>query len=811
MDAGKISLIITFAFVGILIIGFLIGFWRGLKRSTLNFGMSAIAAVISFFCSGPLTRTLLGIRVTTNGQSSTLNSFIIEQLKNNADIKLLLETSPNIESFITNLPYAIGNIVIFILFTMVLQFLMYIVYKIFAAIFIKKKDKEGNKLPRYRLTGGIVGTIKVFILSLFAFMPLASLVGTADDVMRSNNLYSQDKSQPTYIVGETLKGVNDSAFGVLGNFFGLDDAMFDYLSEFKVGKESIKIRQEVQNYNSIYQTVSQFSVIFKGNNGKPIKDTDFTSMDKTIDNILSSGLYNTVISDLLNSVIVNYDKFSFMPTDEGLRTIFAGIKTGLETVTANEYFANDIRSIYGAFKTLAQSGALDEKTSQEILDKLSGQYSESTKAALNQVFNMNILRDSTSAIADLALSKVLEGFDAVVVNGRELTDEDWNEFADSIVNIAGSYADLSSDVNLGEVVKDPTSMLEGETDVTKTLTSIGEIVDEIRSIKLFRNSEGQPVIDSFLNENDLTLPTSQVKNGAGELVTISNYQELMAFIAQPIEELKSMNVYPLMKEEPVSEVKVFKAFTASLQEDNKKLNKVIIPLYQVHPTKDIIVDLLGGIGGELVNFNALNSVEDYESDLGYITNILLALNHETVNNQTYLDLFLENGVSEMLKNLDASLLDDLIPPILYAKSTSAMTSNLFTTFADVYSDLVGKTCSFNYTQVTFNENSAEDQAKEVTAVFKEFVSFYSSYQEGDTVKDLDMICLGRFLDRLKENAYRVELAGKQDVGLFNEHFGAFVEKVATEFHIEDKVGSSDNYQNVKFTDIFTKLAEMQGA
>lgn len=811
MDAGKFSLIFTFAFVGIIIIGYLIGFWRGLKRSTLNFGMSTIAAIISFFCSGPLTKQLLGIRMTVNGQSSTLNGAIIEALKGNADIKLLLETTPSLEAFVSNLPYAIGNVIVFIVFAIVLQFLMYIVYKIFAAIFIKKKDKDGNKLPRYRLTGGIVGAIKVFILSLFVFMPLASLVGTVDDVARSNNLYGQDKNSPMYIAGEVVQGVNKSAFGVLGNCFGLDDAMFDYLSEFEINKEKINIRQEVQAYNSVYQTVSKFSVIFNGNDGNPIKDTDFKDMDKTVETVLSSGLYNTVISDVLNSVIVNYDKFSFIPADGTIRNVIVDIGNGLSTIPANEYFANDINAIYNAFKTLAQSGALDEKSSQDILAKLGGEYAETTKSALNQLFSMNILRDSTATLADAALSKILEGSDAVVANGRELTDEDWNSFADSIVNIASSYSKLSENVDLGAVVGDPTSLLTGEEDVTKTLTGIGEIVDEIRSIKILKNSNGDPVIDKFLTENDLTLPTAPVKNGAGEPVNITNYAQLMGFIAEPIETLKATGVYPLMKEEPVSNLKVFKAFTDALKEDDRTLHKIILPLYQVNPTKTIITDLLSGVGGDLVNFNALNSVEDYDSDLGYITKILLVLDKKGNNGETYLELFLNSGSEEMLKNLNVDAVDELIPPILYAKSTGAMTSNLFTTFEQVYSDLVDKQCKFNYNSVTFKETSAEDQAKEVAAVFKEFVAFYASYQTGDTVKNLDMIGLGRFIDRLKENAYRVEIAGKSDIGLFNEHFDAIVDKVATEFNIRDQIGNKEDYYKVNFTEIFTRLSEAQGA
>lgn len=807
MNIGTISLIATIAFVVIIIIGFLIGMWRGLKRSTLNLVLSVVAAIVAFFASGALTKTILGIRL--GGGKGTINSYFIDLLKGNNDIKLLIDSTPSLETFISNIPYAIGNVVIFILLTMALQFVMYIIYKIFAAIFIKKKDKEGNKLPRHRLTGGIVGAIKAFVLTLFAVMPFVSLVGTFDNVAKSNGLYSTDKSSPMYVTSQVVGGVNKSAFGVLGNFFGLDDAMFDYLSEFNIGKEKIKIREEINNYNALYATISQFKVIVNGNNGKSFKTTDFTHLDKTLEKVLASGLYNSVVSDVLNSVIVNYENYSFLPANGDVTRVVADIKTGIENSSTNEYFAHDIRAIYGAFKTLAQSGALDEQSSQDILNKLGGEYCETTKSALNQVFSMNILRDSTSSIADITLNKFIKDLDRVVVDGRELTDEDWSNFADSIVNIVNSFSELASNTDISGILADPMSILSDDVDITKTLNSLGEIVDEVREIKILRNAEGQPVVDSFLNNNSLALPTKQVKNGNGELETISNYKQLMNFIARPLNELKETGVYPVLSEESVSEIKVFTTFADAVTKDNKKLNKILIPLLEVEPTKTLMKDMLADVGGSLINFSALSSTAEYERDLTYITNILIEMVKTNGAGETYLNLLLNGSFKDMLKSIDEQFVEQLVPNILYAKSTEKLREELFTIYGEVYCDLVEDIYTFDYTTVSFNENSAENQAMEITAVFKEFIAFYPTFKEGDTVLDLDMIGLGKFMDRIKENAYRTTLAGKSDTGLFYNSFGALVQKVATEFGIQDKIDS--DYSKMNFEELFTQLKAMQGA
>lgn len=177
--------------------------------------------------------------------------------------------------------------------------------------------------------------------------------------------------------------------------------------------------------------------------------------------------------------------------------------------------------------------------------------------------------------------------------------------------------------------------------------------------------------------------------------------------------------------------------------------------------------------------------------------------------ETYLNLLLNGSFKDMLKSIDEQFVEQLVPNILYAKSTEKLREELFTIYGEVYSDLVEDIYTFDYTTVSFNENSSENQAMEITAVFKEFIAFYPTFKEGDTVLDLDMIGLGKFMDRIKENAYRTTLAGKSDTGLFYNSFGALVQKVATEFGIQDKIDS--DYSKMNFEELFTQLKAMQGA
>lgn len=824
MNAGTISLILTLLFVLILFIGFWIGFWRGLKKSTLNLGLSIISAIVAFFCSGPLTKALLGIKIPYNGAHETIDNVIVSLIRDsNQDIAFMMDNTPSMKAFIQNLPYALGNVIVFILLAIVAQFVMYIIYAIFAAILIKKRDSEGNKLPRHRWTGGVIGVLKTFLLSLFVVMPLMSLVDTAYGITSAqaqNNGETQNEAVIPPLVNDILGGVKKSAFGVLGGAVNLDDAMFDYLSEFKINGEKVQIRKEIQDYSSLVSALSRVQVVFSGNDGEKIATIDFTSLDKALDNVLKSSFFKTVVSDTFGTIVNHYDKLSFISVNGDLSKIIVEIKTEIEGKDVSEYLGHDLKAVYESFKTLAKSGALDERESSDILKKLSGEYSESTKAALHSLFSMNILRDSTSAVVDLALSKVIDGGDSVQVNGRELSDEEWNSFADSIVNIVASYSDLSDSVDLNSLLADPLSIISDEgIDINKTFTSLGSIIDEVRSIKFLKNAQGKPVVDTLISDNNLPLVESdkplKLKNGEGNEVTVSNYSELLQFLAQPLNKMKEIDIYSTLKSENVPVTEVFEKLAEALVQDERTLHKIILPLYQVEPTKTLLADLLSGMGDSLIDFSLLNSVEEYEKDLNYITKILKSLNTQNASGEKYLTVLLNGSSQDLLKAIDGELVDGILPPILYAKSTQKVRDEFFTLFSDVYANLIeDDTYRLNTSQITLKEGDFEDQAQEITDIFREFVAFYPTYNNGG-VGSLDKIQLGRFLDSVKNNAYRTStdetlaIHGKTQPGLFAETFNLLVEKVKDAYSVlASQIGDVD-YSKINFTEIFTALSKLE--
>ena len=130
MDSTLIGWLITLAFVLILVAGFFIGFWRGLKRSTVNLVISIIGVVIAFFVTPAITNAILGIKITIDNTQTSINGFLVELCRDDKNIGPMMQANKNLEVFFMNLPKALVNVVAFILVTIIIECLLYIIYKI---------------------------------------------------------------------------------------------------------------------------------------------------------------------------------------------------------------------------------------------------------------------------------------------------------------------------------------------------------------------------------------------------------------------------------------------------------------------------------------------------------------------------------------------------------------------------------------------------------------------------------------------------------------------------------------------------------
>lgn len=847
MSATAIAWIVSVFFIVILIAGFFVGFWRGLKKSTANLIFSVVGILVAFFVTPAITNAIMGIQVTYDGQPTTLNQMLVEMLRDDQTIASLIDRNPNIATLIQGLPGALANTVVFILVTLAIELVIYIIYRIVASTALKPKEDES----KHRWWGAGVGLVKTFLLTLFAFMPLAGLIGVYDTLKTNESfMVSVDSSSemgaqnlnasiiadnvPTEL-DEILTGLENNALIKICGVFGLDNATFDYLSKVKVEDNNVYIRKEIETIypiaNFVYQMQSEEQDITFAN-------FDYEKLEEYVNSVVDGGLFKGIVVDLANDIIQNYQEYSFLDSlvdDENVREVFSSLQTSLAQYSENHvmlesYFIHDVKEMFSTVKVLGQSGMLDqmvtvsgEDSLNQVLDILVADSNITTsEEALNSALDVNIVRDAIGPITKIALQSMLEDVDDINTDTSTWSEQDWDDLSLSVVNLLKDYRDLSQDANIMDVVSDPTILIGDEytsAQLTNALTGVGSLIDEIRSIKLLQTTSGGSIIDRMLEENNITLPQEPVKDAQGQSVTIDSYSGLFDFLSPVLVTVKENDLYDIFNNTSDTLSMMSSLANVLSQEGNENLlSEVILPLTQVEPTKTLIVDeMIKTIQNDIVDFSTLNTYEDWQGDLNYISNLLVTLNTISYEGTSYLEYALNGEIDTILNNVSAEELPQVIKPVLYAKSTTNLKTSIFDSLVDIANSLTGGVNTIDLSAITLVEGNSEDQADEICEVFASFIAINESYTN-ETLRNVDKTLLGDFLTSMQQNAYRVTLAGKSEEGIFKGIFDNFLQSLKDEYAEEiakdtsgrvNEILDETNYPNIDFTELFELLSQLE--
>lgn len=838
MSATAISWIVTIAFLVILAAGFLVGLWRGLKKSLFSMIASFVGVIIAFFLTPVITNAVMGIKVNSEGMNIPLNELIISILRKNSDINTLMNNNPNMEAFFQKLPFAIGNAVIFILFTIAIELVLYIIYRIIASIFMKRKEGESV----HRLGGAFIGLGTIFVIVIFAFMPLASLVSTADQLTTTDEYTVEadvGESAPQGLLNDMLpaqaldaiKGVNNSLLTKVSSVFGMHNVLFDYYANVTIDNQKIYLRQEIVNYYSALDFLNQLR-----QNSITFAKLNYDKINKIKNNIEEGGLFKVLVPSTLRDLIVNYEDYSFLRNNSTINEyheIIVAIGNDIRDLSAQDlynYIKNDIDKTFETLRLLGENGIIDgvkdlgEKSAKTISNLLTNDENfDNFKSAIRNVFDINTVKNSLSTITKKLVEKVnLEHVDQVATDTSEWVSEKWDALATNITDATKDLATMLNQVEF-DVIYDITKLLDTTQNynITSILTNLGRLIDKVRDNDLLRNAADESIFEPLLTHYNLTLPEGEVENySTGANVSIENYTQLMQFIAPAIEKVKSSNLYTIMQNENADEVVEGLANVVSQEGNEDILREVLLPFYQINVTKEKIFDKISTLNNDLVNFGNLTSYGDWKKDLGYITQVLLALTDEDakVGDETYLKLIMNGGIDTIFDNITDAQVDTVFKPILYAKSTAGVRENIASTIKTTLDEITSPAGStIDMTAVTLVEGDTEDQAQEICNVLKEFVKVNKTYSSGDTIRDIDKTNLGTMLENMKLNAYRVDLAEKTEQGLFKGAFINIMTTFKTQFAVEvtylETVKhynfSQDNYKNLNFIQIMADIAEYE--
>lgn len=289
ISPGIIMLILNLLFLLIVVLAFLGGLIKGLYKSLIFLGFSALFFLIGFFVIPSISNKLLSMDV-----SSLLGQFIPE-----VEITSIKESLPDILSHylpefadiflpgseIVAVAYGTVKMVLNIVLLIVLLILNATILKIFPLIlwlFIRPKKKtheltqEVIKPNKHRWFGGLVGAVKgVMALLLIAipFAGISSLASSAEEFLAIIpeeepvayvELYSDDGFEIEEII-DYLTAYRKTAagfiFGIPFKEHRLDERVFDKIIEIEVktesSREKIHLRRDVKKISNILKIVNE--------------------------------------------------------------------------------------------------------------------------------------------------------------------------------------------------------------------------------------------------------------------------------------------------------------------------------------------------------------------------------------------------------------------------------------------------------------------------------------------------------------------------------------------------------------------------
>ena len=857
MNSTTINLIISFVFVFILIIGFLLGFWRGVRRSAVSFGIGVAGVIVAFFVTPLITNAVMQISVPYEDGSVALNQYLLEMLLQDQQIASLVENNPDLTSLVEALPGAIANVVVFIIATILIMLVLYIIYKIIAVTCLKRKEDQ----KMYRTWGGAIGLVKAFIITLFVFMPVSSLVGLVGEISSQNDIYikqeintngqnilsaaqaneEQDQqNQETsnvlsqYIPAEAIEiidAVNNNFLFKMCGAVGLDDAMFDYMSSIDLNGEKLYLRQEIVSYVDVYDVAMQISQI--PSSDKTFAQLDFDKLEIYLGNVLDGTLFKQIFTETIAQVIEDYQSYSdFLGQEfvEEYGELFDKISQSLNELQENasgvsEYFTQDINKLFEIFKTLSQNGVLDQITSlteanaKDIVQILANNTS-ALSSSVNSLLQMNVLHDGFDFIVNTALPQLIEGVGEVVSDTADWADAQWQELSTQLTNAITDLSEVLKQVDISAVLEDPTSLLSKEdaTNIEAALSSLGKFVDDMLEISVLQDSAGNSIFKSLMEQNNFILPESSVTDNDGQQIVLTSYQQYFEFISQSLQEIKENDLYSMLTQSSDATQIIKEIANLISQEGNQNiLQNIFSPLTQVEPTQTLIADeLVSSLQSDLIDLTGIEGYDEWNSELGYFSQIIILLNKTDETGTSYLDYAINGDAQALLENLGSNIsITDILTPVLRAKSTQGLKEQIVSAIEEVLKSLSNAEFTISLDNITFEEDNAEDQTNEVCLIFEDLLKFYKDYTssggEDFNFSNIDKEVLGQLLDHIKENAYRTKLYDYSQEGLFRPVFESLYNQLLAEYPLAEDVIGDKNVWEISFADLMDAVVEIENA
>ena len=381
-----VSTIVTILVFALPVIGALLGFKRGTRKSILRLVTVGIAIALTILFTPTIAKMILDMPTSTFGAAGplassdgTIQGFFINTLTSNETLASLLSASPSLLGIIEAIPLVLLSEILFIVIFFVAKFLMWFVFAIISLIFFRaKRNPETGKKKKCSFLSRIFGTGVGFVqgaacmaMLMVPVIGILSFTNSTTDILK-DDAFSDVQGIQTVVQLEDkyLSEINNSAGMKFVQTVKIDKIamkIFNNMSKVTLGegasaKEVYLLQDLKDNILPSVVPLMKLSKMDMSNLG----GSSTEELKQLITTIGSSEMASQVLSDIVS------DAAEKLKTEEGFMGIsLSGIATGENGEEQDEVSKVVDEIITSLSEASAETVAKDMTVFVDVLDLVS--------------------------------------------------------------------------------------------------------------------------------------------------------------------------------------------------------------------------------------------------------------------------------------------------------------------------------------------------------------------------------------------------------------------------------------------------------
>ena len=549
MDASTLNTImmaLSGTIIGLLVIGFLIGVWRGWKKSLARFIALLVILLIALFLTPVISSAI--INACTDGTTISIFGFTYDFQELVSSIAGSSEGLGEIvaaDGTTTELTFALMNVavnvVLFVAIFLVLSLLALFVHFIVFLVLHSKAKKNGTltaKKAANRLIGGGIGFFSMIIICFTFLIPVFGVMNICNtfitdekggesanasvltsssiqNYLGANLYYTEDENigtVETYVetYAKIKENYDKSPMGAVFNALGiskLGSISFNYLTSVKSGDLEVNVTNEIVSVIKVY---NEYKETFVANKFDITNNNSVDGIISIYDVATTSKIVQSYIIELLPKLCENWSNGeAFLgiepPVSGEMTKMFNHVLEIFKTDDINR-ISNNLKAVMGVVKVANNNNLIStiQAGDVDVMEFLAGNETL-VKDAVLQLSTTPELRSNLPIIINDALAigyKSVVGEDASFSGGNLTSEEiaaiNWNSEADVFQKLVNTL------LSVFENLQDDGSASESSNQMLNELSSIGEAIDLSRN-SVILSDPMKEFITGFINTENVSL------------------------------------------------------------------------------------------------------------------------------------------------------------------------------------------------------------------------------------------------------------------------------------------------------------------